>query len=1057
MNTVIVKNCKTLFIGRRGENEVTEVLFDFSEWQEQFGAGVIDLYVKRNLDIDAYPVVLSVDGTVATWLVSAADTDVVGNGKIEYVYTVNEKIAKSAIFQFFVGDDIGESSPEPPEHYQSWLEQLTELGAETQANAQAAAQSASEAAESASEAAESASEAAESAAQVAEDSNNAEAWAVGERNGEPVSEGDPTYDNNAKYWAENARANAPVQSVNGEDGYVVLTLDDIPNGETYVRTTPEQLAQIATNSDDIADVKATADTALQPDDLRPYRTAAAQDAIDQSQNTMIGIAIQGKQAKITASGILKGDGAGGVSSAVAGTDYATPQQVSEKYTKPSSGIPSTDMTAAVQASLIKADTALQAVPDTYRTAADQDLIDNGKQAKITASGILKGDGAGGVSAAVAGVDYLKSAPVTSVNGQTGDVTIQPATDAQVTTAVNTWLGENVAQETGYVLDASLTMSNAAPPASAVGDLKSAFITDTEAITGNTPLVFTPGRYLASSGTMKAGLQVSFAENGETPFMCAISPCQPGDKFTAHIIGSSGTNRAYLFCDADMKTVAGGWPVANYELNGTRTAPAGAAFVVFNNRMPSLPNGYYAVKGVALKKVVDDMILEPSGVDQTQAIMSKLGTDGFCQLGSGDFLVSNIIMPSGSKLCGCGEATRLHFATGATGNMVTMGDCCTVCDISFYGAEYVDGSGNPISIESAKSTVTVDGDFPGSQIENETAVNLWTEGTVNVDSGIEGIVLATPIAAGTYRVTATLSRSDSSSTQGRIRFSKDASQSVGPSNVIAQADFYKNDRMSATITVDQPIQAVQFISVIGSTTAVSDWENIRITKIDSNKSGICWTGDSVHFGNVRNCRFFYFDVAGILMQDTGTPVDRNLYVSDCFFFKNNVGAYIRKDSEYNKFSSCAFNYNYYGSLNRGGNNYFSNCGFDANYVGCQVDSFEGSNGGHGGLSNCSLNHSAPSNTGYGLIVDREEQVIISNCVLGHSNALLNRASGCVLNSCMFIGSITITINKGNSNMLIGNYFQGGNTIVKAIDNTKTKVINCYYFVSGDAVPLVTETT
>ena len=32
----------------------------------------------------------------------------------------------------------------------------------------------------------------------------------------------------------------------------------------------------------------------------------------------------GKQAKITASGILKGDGAGGVSAAVKGTDYAGP-------------------------------------------------------------------------------------------------------------------------------------------------------------------------------------------------------------------------------------------------------------------------------------------------------------------------------------------------------------------------------------------------------------------------------------------------------------------------------------------------------------------------------------------------------------------------------------------------------------------------------------------------------------------------------------------------------------------------------------------------------------
>lgn len=44
-----------------------------------------------------------------------------------------------------------------------------------------------------------------------------------------------------------------------------------------------------------------------------------------------------------------------------------------------------------------------------------------KQNKITAAGILKGDGAGGVSAAVPGTDYLTEAPVTSVNGATGEV------------------------------------------------------------------------------------------------------------------------------------------------------------------------------------------------------------------------------------------------------------------------------------------------------------------------------------------------------------------------------------------------------------------------------------------------------------------------------------------------------------------------------------------------------------------------------------------------------------------------------------------------------------
>lgn len=46
-----------------------------------------------------------------------------------------------------------------------------------------------------------------------------------------------------------------------------------------------------------------------------------------------------------------------------------------------------------------------------------------KQNKIIASGILKGDGNGGVSAATPGTDYLETAPVTSVNGKTGAVVL----------------------------------------------------------------------------------------------------------------------------------------------------------------------------------------------------------------------------------------------------------------------------------------------------------------------------------------------------------------------------------------------------------------------------------------------------------------------------------------------------------------------------------------------------------------------------------------------------------------------------------------------------------
>lgn len=71
-------------------------------------------------------------------------------------------------------------------------------------------------------------------------------------------------------------------------------------------------------------------------DLSPYRTASDQDVID-----------SGKQAKVTASGMLKGDGNGSITSATAGTDYGT-------YSKPANGIPSSDFESSTQALLLPA-------------------------------------------------------------------------------------------------------------------------------------------------------------------------------------------------------------------------------------------------------------------------------------------------------------------------------------------------------------------------------------------------------------------------------------------------------------------------------------------------------------------------------------------------------------------------------------------------------------------------------------------------------------------------------------------------------------------------------
>lgn len=78
----------------------------------------------------------------------------------------------------------------------------------------------------------------------------------------------------------------------------------------------------------------------------------------------------------------------GTASPGSSADYARGDHVHPKptpadigagtYSKPSGGIPASDLASAVQTSLGKADSALQSVPSTYRTAAAQDTIDSGK-------------------------------------------------------------------------------------------------------------------------------------------------------------------------------------------------------------------------------------------------------------------------------------------------------------------------------------------------------------------------------------------------------------------------------------------------------------------------------------------------------------------------------------------------------------------------------------------------------------------------------------------------------------------------------------------------------
>ena len=204
--------------------------------------------------------------------------------------------------------------------------------------AKEAAENARGAAESAEEGAGgSAAEAQESAQSAAQDAEDAEAWAVGKRNGVDVSSDDPAYHNNAKYYKEQAGAAAGggVTSFNGRGGAVE------PQAGDY---TKDMVGLGNVNNTSDAD--------------KPVSNAQ-QDALN------------GKQAKITASGLLKGDGAGGVSAAVKGTDYAAPS-VGVSATLTAAGWDANAKTQTVSVAGVTADANLiiTAATDSYMAYAE---------------------------------------------------------------------------------------------------------------------------------------------------------------------------------------------------------------------------------------------------------------------------------------------------------------------------------------------------------------------------------------------------------------------------------------------------------------------------------------------------------------------------------------------------------------------------------------------------------------------------------------------------------------------------------------------------------------
>ncbi len=129
--------CGQVYLGKQGEHHARKFSFnDILVWKDIFGEGRCELIHQRNGDPAPYPVALVMEDGIPFWYVSNADTAIVGEGKCEIRYLVNDAVVKSNVYTTIVKEALGEGTAEPPEAAKAWVDQVLEA-AESVENATA--------------------------------------------------------------------------------------------------------------------------------------------------------------------------------------------------------------------------------------------------------------------------------------------------------------------------------------------------------------------------------------------------------------------------------------------------------------------------------------------------------------------------------------------------------------------------------------------------------------------------------------------------------------------------------------------------------------------------------------------------------------------------------------------------------------------------------------------------------------------------------------------------------------------------------------------------------
>lgn len=245
--------------------------------------------------------------------------------------------------------------------------------------------------------------------------------------------------------------------------------------------------------------------------------------------------------------------------------------------------------------------------------------------------------------------------------------------------------------------------------------------------------------------------------------------------------------------------------------------------------------------------------------------------------------------------------------------------------------------------------------------------------------------------------------------------------------------------------------------------IEGWSgSIAISENVINRHGILWEGNASEEGSstseipvrgtIENVIIRNFTGGGITCYNTGYGTSNCLNVSDVYIYGCRTGINISYWSEFHRFTNCHSLGCYYGCINNGGNNIFVNCGFSGNKLGMLMDNStnQSPNNAHGSAIGCVFNHT-DSNNGIGIkIINCKNGFTFVGCQIFFSQIYLEDVEGFNFSDGVFGQANNIITVKGGGLIMFNNNQHQGQPTISIENNNNVHFTNCYIRSTGAVV-------